>query len=323
MRVSRAVVALLLTASPLVGIVLAGVVFRPRLGLEMASHWSGAATRPDGFSSTDGSFWTFTAITAALTVVGLAGVVRVSRDQGSRIWPALAMLIAGIIACAWIAAAWASADASDVQRAALGARLALLLIPVGLAVCVYLLLPPTPVQASVTAEVPTVPAAPGDRLAWSGTAGSPILAVAVAVVALLFGITLVTALTTRQPAALISAGVLLLATLSALLLEPVRLTIDRRGVRLTSALLRIPLIRVRLDDIAEAVVDTIEPAHWGGWGYRISGAGVAYVARKGPGIIVKRHNGRAVAITIDRPEEPAAVANTLSRLAESVDKRSL
>lgn len=140
--------------------------------------------------------------------------------------------------------------------------------------------------------------------------------------ALLFVATLVVALVARQPAALTSAGVLLLATFTGLLLEPVRLTVDRRGVRLTSALLRIPLIRVRIDDIAEAVTDVIEPVRWGGWGYRISGAGIAYVARRGPGIVVKRHNGSAVAITIDRPEEPAAVAKTLSQLAAPVEKGS-
>lgn len=314
MRVVRVVVAFLLAGSPLAGIVLAGLMLKPRLGPEMASHWSGAAVRPDGFSSTNEMFWTFAAITVALSAVGLVGVVAVARDQGSRVWPAVATLMAGFIACAWIAAAWATADSPDLQHAALGARLTIMLIPVAAAACIYLLLPPTPVVEADEAEALTLPAASGDRLAWSGTTGSPVLAIAVSVTALLFAAMVVIALVGREPAALIGAGIMLLATLAALLLEPVRLTVDQRGIRLTSVLLRIPLIRVRLNDIAEAVAATIEPARWGGWGYRISGAGIAYVARKGPGIVIQRRNGTAVAITIDRPEDPAAVANTLRQL---------
>lgn len=317
MRILKAVVAFLLAGAPLIAIVLAGLVLKPRLGAEMASHWSGTAIRPDGFSRTDEMFWTFAAITTALSAAGLVGVVAVARDQASRVWPTVAALMAGFTACAWIAAAWATADGADEQHAALGARLAIMLIPAAVAICIYLLLPPTLVQETEAATAPTLPAASGDRLAWSGTTGSPVLAVAVSVVALLFAATLVAAVITREPVAFVSAVVLLLATLSALLLEPVRLTVDQRGIRLRSALLRIPLIRVRLNDIAEVVTDTIEPVQWGGWGYRVSGAGIAYIARKGPGIVVKRHNGTAVAITIDRPEGPAAVANTLSRLSRN------
>ncbi|MFD1721874.1 hypothetical protein [Amnibacterium endophyticum] len=317
MRALKASVALLLAGAPLAAIVLAGVVLKPRLGAVTASHWSGTAVRPDGFTSTEPMFWTSAAITTVLGVGGLVGVVAVARGRGSRVWPAVASLAAGLTACAWIAAAWATADAADVQRAALGARLAIMLIPAALAVCVYLLLPATPVQETEAATVPALPAGSGDRLAWSGTTGSPVLAVVVSVVALLFAAMLAAAVISREPAVVISAVVLLLATLAALLLEPVRLTVDRRGVRLRSALLRVPLIRVRLSDIAEVVTDTIEPARWGGWGYRVSGAGIAYVARRGPGIVVKRRNGTAVAITVDRPEDPAAVANTLSRLASS------
>lgn len=311
MRAVRLLSALALAVSPAVAIALAGLVIGPHLGAEMASHWSGDASRPDGFSPTVTSFWGFAAITVALTVGGVIGVVVVARGGGSRVWPMTATLIAGFTACAWIVAAWATADATDPRHAALGARLVIMLVPAAVGALVYVLLPPAPMTQTDTATAPVVPVGAGDRLAWSGVTGSWVLAVAVGVVGAIFVAVLAGWVLTRQPGLLISASVLLLATLSALLLEPVRLTVDRRGIRLSSVLLRVPLIRIRLEDIDEAVADAIDPARWGGWGYRISGAGVAYIARKGPGVIIKKHGGGAVAITIDDPDQPAAVANAL------------
>jgi hypothetical protein len=320
MRAVRVIVVLALTASPLVGLGVAGLIIGPHLGAEIASHWSGNASKPDGFSPTVSSFWGFAAITVALTGGGVVGVAVVARGGGSRAWPMTTTLIAGFTACAWIAAAWATADASDPQHAALGGRLAIMVVPAALGALVYVLLPPARITRTDAATAPPMSLTAGDRLAWTGITGSRILAVAVVVVGTIFAAVLVGWILTRQPGLLVSASVLLLATLSALLLQPVRLTVDRRGIRLSSALLRVPLIRVRLDDIEQVLAGTVDPARWGGWGYRISGAGVAYVARKGPGLIIKKRSGGAVAITINNPEQPAAVANTLSHNAPTVHK---
>lgn len=318
--VSSGFFALAFTVSPAVGLALAGFVLGPHLGGEMASHWSGKALKPDGLSPTVGSFSGFAAITVALTVIGVIGVVVVARGGGSRVWPMTTTLIAGFSACAWIAAAWATADAADPQHAALGARLAIMLVPAAVGTLVYVMLPPAPITQTDTATAPVIPVGGGDRLAWSGVTGSRVFAVAVGVVGAIFVAVLTGWILTREPGLLVSASALLLATLSALLLEPVRLTVDHRGIRLSSALLRVPLIRVRLEDVDEVVADTIDPARWGGWGYRISGAGVAYVARKGPGLIIKNRNGGAVAITINNPQQPAAVANALSNDARTLQK---
>ena len=320
MRAVRIFLAFALTVSPCAGLALSGLVIGPHLGAEMASHWSGNALQPDGFSPTVGSFWSFGAITVALTVAGIIGVFVVGRGGGSRAWPTTTTLIAGLTACAWIASAWATADASDPQHAALGGRLAIVLVPPASAAVVYVLLPSMPITQTETATAPIVSAGVGDRLAWRGITGSRVLAAAIGVVGAIFVAVLTGWIVTRQAGLLVSAIVLLLATLSALLLEPARLTVDRRGIRLSSALLRVPLIRVPLEDIDEVLVDTIEPARWGGWGYRVSGAGVAYVARKGPGLIIKKRSGGAVVITINDPEQPAAIANTLSNGAPTLQQ---
>lgn len=307
-RQAAIVVALL----PLSAMAIAALLLAPRLGDEVASHWSGDTSVPDGFAATWGSFWVIAGITAVLTAGAVAGIVLAGRARVSRLWPALAVLTAGSTAGAWIATAWATADAASPAEASLGGRLALLLVAPVCAVLVYLALPPAAPLEPGDASVPAARLEEGDRLAWSGTTGSGVLVFAVVLVAVVFAGTLVLALLTGAAAAWITAGVLFLAAGSAALLVPVRLTVDRRGVRLSSALLRVPLLRVRLDDIQSATAGTIEPAQWGGWGYRISGAGIGYIARRGPGLIVRKRGGGAVAITIDHPEQPASVANALA-----------
>lgn len=304
--------AVVVAVLPPLALAIAALTFGPRLGDQVASHWSGDASTPDGFTSTWGSFWVVAGVTAVLTAAAVAGIALAGHPRVSRLWTALAVLTAGSVAGAWIATAWATADAAAPAEAALGGRLAILVAAPVCAALVYAALPPTVPPQPADAAVPAARLHAGDRLAWSGTTGSGVLVFAVALVAVVFVGTLVVAVLTGAAAAWITAGVLFLAAGSAALLVPVRLTVDRRGVRLSSALLRVPLIRVRLDDIQSVTAGTIEPAQWGGWGYRISSAGVGYIARRGPGLIVRRRQGGAVAITIDHPEQPASVANALA-----------
>jgi hypothetical protein len=157
--------------------------------------------------------------------------------------------------------------------------------------------------------------ADGERVAWSGVIVSRSLEAAIGLLAAIFLGTLILALVTRQGETWTAVIVLLLATLSALLLVSLRLTVDQRGIRLVSVLLRVPLIRVKLENIDTVTADTINPASRRGWGYRIGPAGIAYVARRGPGIIISRHTGGAIAITVDHSEEPAAANCLISALS--------
>ncbi len=295
---------------PLLALVVVAAAMGPRLGPRLASHWSGAAA-PDGFAATWGSFWTFAAITAVLTAVAIVCVALTHRRAWSRTWAAIAGVLSGTTATAWIVTAWATAAAAEPSEARLGGRMAILVLAVAGGAAVFLLLPPRPAPIGAAATAPRLPLAQEDRVSWTGVMSSGVLVAAGAVGGCVFLIALAAAIAMPSTATVIGAVVLLAATASVLLLAPVRLTVDQRGIRLASVLLRVPLIRVALDRIDTVVVDTIEPGQWGGWGYRVSGAGLAYVARRGPGIVVTRRGGNAVAITIDHPEQPAAVANAL------------
>lgn len=307
----RRAIALVAAIVPLAALLLGAVVLAPRLGDSMASHWSADLSRPDGFSSTWGSFWAFASITAALTIVSVVTILLTHRRAVSRTWPAISALTAGILAVAWLASAWATADAPEPSEASLGARLLLLVVAVVIAVPLYLLLPPTRPVLDESASGPTLTIDAGERVVWTGLASSGILGVVVLFLALLFVGSVVVAIITETSQLWITAVVFFVAGAASSFLVPARLTIDRRGVRLASALFGVPLIRVRLEAIEKVATGDIIPSQWGGWGYRLSGAGVAYVGRRGPGLIITRRGGSAVAITVNDAEQACAVATAL------------
>ncbi|MFC4244333.1 hypothetical protein ACFOYW_13215 [Gryllotalpicola reticulitermitis] len=313
---ARLFLASIVAVLPVVGIVLPAIGLGARLGATIASHWSGSGPA-DGFASTWGAFRIFTGITVVVTIAAIVTAVLAARRSVPKTVPAVLTLVAGFTACAWTVAAWATADAATQADARLGARLLILLAAVACACLVDVLLPPGPTPRTPAGRRPALTADPQERISWTGVTGSRALAVIAAAVALAFIGSVVLALTLRQGG--LWTAVILFAVLTALsiALVQVRITIDRRGIRLEPALLHAPLIRIRLENLASVTADTIEPTQWGGWGFRISGAGLAYVARRGPGLIITRRTGSAVAITVDQPEQPAAAANAL--IAQHVD----
>ncbi|KRC51055.1 hypothetical protein ASE16_08970 [Leifsonia sp. Root227] len=312
--VYRRIIALLLSLIPLGWLIVTAVTVGPRLGQRMASHWSGSAT-PDGFADPWLSFWMFAAIVAGLTVGAVALVVSSRTSAPARLWAGIVVALAGLSALAWTAPAEATAAAATPEEAVLGVRL-LLLIPVAaLGALVAIVLPsadPAPLDEDDDAQArPTPPLRSGDRLVWSGTTGSVWFgAPAIALVA--GGVCcLVVSIATATPGLIAPAVILLLVGCTLLLLARVRLSVDARGIRLVSTVFLVPLIRVRLDDVERVSAEQISPLRWGGWGYRISTRGIAYVTRRSEGLVITRRRGVDIAITIDGAEQASAAAELL------------
>lgn len=98
-------------------------------------------------------------------------------------------------------------------------------------------------------------------------------------------------------------------TVAVLAISRVTLRVDDTGLRLGFG----PGIRVRvpLDQIRQATAEDIRPLAWGGWGYRIKPGRRALVLRAGPGLVLDLRNGNRFAVTVDNPEDPAALINGL------------
>ena len=313
LRTSSAVVAALAPAALLVVVAL---VVGPRLGDTIARHWSGDGPA-DGFSGTWSSFAVVATIVAALTAVSIVAALT-RRGRPSRLIAGGAASFAGLAACTWVATALATAAAPTPEEAVAGWTPALTLPGLAWGVVVGWLATGSGVRAlpdeelDDRASVRPADLRPGERLAWSGTTGSPVFVVMGSVLMALAIVVGVVLFATGASSVVVHAAVLFLAGAAVLALGRVRLTVDRRGVRLVSALLGIRLLRVRLADVAGVETETLDPLSWGGWGLRVSKRGTAYVTGRRPGIVVRRRDGSAVAVTIDYAESAASVAAALA-----------
>lgn len=313
----RTIGAIAAALAPAAALAVGAVVIGPRLGDTIARHWSGSGPA-DGFSGTWSSFAVVSGIVAVLTAVAIVAALT-RHGRPSRMTAGGAASFAGLAACTWIATALATAAAPTPEEAVAGWTPALAVVGLAWGVVVGLLstgsgarLGPVLVLDDDHDPIAPVPLRPGERVAWSGTTGSvPFTVLGVALVAgmVVMG---VVGIRTGGAAGVVGPVVGLLAGLLVLALGRVRLTVDRRGVRLVSALVGVRLLRVRLADVASAETETIDPMSWGGWGLRFSGRGTAYVTGRRPGLVVRRRDGSAVAVTIDDPEGAASVVAALA-----------
>ncbi len=307
----RRILGCLASLLPLVGMLAAGAVIAPAIGPVMASHWSSGNT-PDGYSNTWLSFGIFAAVVAAITAIAIVFVVRPSQGTTARLYAGIATLTGAILAAGWVITALATVQASSPDRAVIGLNWLVLLAAPAVAAIVILLVPSRPRSDPDGHPVAALPLDADERVAWSGVTGSTsFLLMGVGVTAVgIIGLALVLA-SAASAGAIVGAVACVVAGLSTLLLARVRLTVDQRGMRLASTLFRVPLMRIPLASIASVEAETIDPLRWGGWGYRFSGSGRAYVTRRSAGLVVTNRAGFASAVTIEDAGTAASVIQTL------------
>ena len=80
---------------------------------------------------------------------------------------------------------------------------------------------------------------------------------------------------------------------------------------LTVRLGGIPVRRIRIAKISSARAIELEPAEWGGWGWRASPNGSAIVLRRGEALELTFLGGRRFAVTVDDAATGAALLNGL------------
>jgi len=309
----RRAIVLVVSLAPLVVLIATALVLGPLLGPTVASHW-GSLGRPDGYSGTWSSFAVDAAIVTVLTVAAWVVLFAGRSRVIARLWVGLIVLVASVLALTWVITAAATAAAPRPEDAMLGAGLVLLLAAVPLGALAFWLVDGSDIRPPSERSVAPLPLLPGERVAWIGRTGSRLfgaIGVVVVIGGLAIGLAFVGA--TDDGPTWVAGAITVIAGLSVLALADVTLSIDERGLRLVSSAFRIPLFRVSLADVTDVVVETIEPARWGGWGLRFSGAGRAYVTGRAEGLVVGRRHGMPTAITIPRAADAAAVLEALIR----------
>ncbi|WP_280424069.1 hypothetical protein [Nocardia carnea] len=172
----------------------------------------------------------------------------------------------------------------------------------------WLIAPSSPVAESSPA--PAAPLAIGrtERVSWSRRTVSPWMLLA-GVSSVVIGVAVGFAVHPGVGAVAVLAGVF------AGQLALVRVVVDRRGLTVGTGLLGWPRWRLAPGEITEVTAADISPAHYGGYGIRLTSAATAVVLRGGPGIVVTRRSGRQFAVSVDDAETGAGVLAGVVRKA--------
>ncbi|WP_280414342.1 hypothetical protein [Nocardia carnea] len=164
----------------------------------------------------------------------------------------------------------------------------------------WLVAPASPVAEHAPAPAEPLPIGSTERVSWSRRATSPWM--------LLAGVT--SAVIGVAVGFVVHPGVGVIAVLAGLLvgqLALVRVVVDQRGLTVGTGLLGWPRWRLSPAEITEVTATDISPAHYGGYGIRLTPGATAVVLRGGPGIVVTRRSGRQFAVSVDDAETGAGV----------------
>lgn len=302
-----------------IAVLAARFIWDPALPPALPTHWD-AAGQVDGTTGQAAFFWVCLIVSGGLAVGGIAAA---ANRQVTRSW-----VLVGVMAfCSWLLTAGyvmvlaAAQGASRPEQVHLPWQMGIALLVVGIAaaVAVMVLLPrddrhplprddPHP-KVSAPAATPVLPAHEGAT--WVGTARSRLLAV----VAVVLAAAAVGAAFTSWPLAI----ALLLGAVAMAWLHIVTVRIDYRGVHTLWGPTRWPRSTVPLGVITAATAEEINPAQWGGWGYRIGPRGRGAIVRKGRGLVLERDGQPRYAVTVDHADDAADAVNAL--LARRGDSR--
>lgn len=164
--------------------------------------------------------------------------------------------------------------------------------------------------ADLPADAPRLNVSPTTRLAWTGTAPMPAWSVV--------GLLAVAVLPTVWLAVVgerwllllpLAVGALVLTVLTA------RVVVDARGLRVTS--FGLAWSKVPLERVESAQVGAVQALRdFGGWGWRVDRDGRrGFITRSGAALVVRRAGEPDLVVTVDGPDEAAAVLNTLAARA--------
>lgn len=296
---------------PLLVVIISWALWRDILPQEVASHWS-------DLGAADDSLPTQVLLLIAVIVTALAALTGVvvallpgAHPAASRGLFLIAGFLAGLFAGFWLVSTALTLHAGSASAAVLGGWI---LAPLVMACwgAVSYAIAPKPVLTN-TDTTKRIALTSSDSRMWSRTITGTVFAwtavIMVIVGALVFGGDLVSG---QGSDGIFGAGIC--AALAVLLASFIRLriTIDERGLRVASTLLHIPLKRIPLSRSIEAVdAAMLRPQDWGGWGYRVMPGRSALIMHAGPGLVIGTVTGKLFAISLDDPEEPAALLATL------------
>lgn len=299
---------------PFVAVVVTWLLWIGRLPSVLPRQWG----RDGGVSSTMPT-WAMVVIAVVVSLGAAMLATYWLRERGApnrrQVYLGLGFA-AGLSSCLWLTTAGITVAVGDGEPE-MGAWVLLTFVACGYGALPFFLaqkwVAPPPSPKSVDTHVETIAVDP--TVTWSRMVTSPAIAAIGGLIGL-GGAVGVFALQgdAGQPAAasVITVAIVGLILVMTLAFVQVRVTVDRRGLRVVSRLLGIRLKQVSLDQVESAFADTVRPLQSGGWGYRLTSGRTAVVMRGGPALAVNLRRGNQFAVTVDDPQAAAALLNALS-----------
>ncbi|WP_432156264.1 DUF1648 domain-containing protein [Streptomyces sp. bgisy153] len=276
-----------------------------RLPERMATHYSGDGSA-DGFMSRAGALWLGGGLLVGLGVLFTLLTLRAGGSAGSRLTAATAVGTAVTVGYPLLGIVLVNTDIDDPARAGMPLWHLAVLVPAALAAgaAAWWVIGAGPEPAGRPAS-PTLPLADGEAAAWSRSTSSRALLPAAAVIALC-GVSGLVA------GPWWAGAVPLVLSLLCLAFARVRVTVDRRGLTVASAVLPGPRLTVPLDRVADAASVQVDAmGDFGGWGYRIRPHKRGVVLRSGEALAVRTADGPEYVVTVDDAATAAALLNGL------------
>jgi hypothetical protein len=294
---------------PVVALSVTATLWYDRLPALLPRQWNGAEV-----TSTVGTE-ILIGITGTLALLGALGGLVVLSDAAADIRRGLLLAagcVAGLAAGVWLVIAGLVIATGSAEPDA-GAWPVLAILGCGYGLIPFALSPRRPHdrEPAQTAGATTLPLAATETGAWFTTVTVPLFLWMGAVMALAAAGATVFSLT-QDGAGTSVAVTLALVTGVCLAFARLRVSVDRRGLRVVSSLFRMPIKQVALAEVASARAESIRSVEWGGWGYRVMPGRSAVVLTSGRGIVVQRHNGTIFAVTVPEPEVPVALLTALA-----------
>lgn len=291
--------------------------FMSELPAQVATHWSRSG--PDGFTAREavpwvvGSLGLLIPVVTGAVILGIAGQDGGHRRAAVGFTAGLAVFMTGImVLSSWDQRGLADgAMARDIEWPLVASLVGSIVVGVLAAFTVPGNVPgQTRAHGRVPRSAPRTELAPGEKAVWSRVIAPGrwfwILMIAIVAIMIPLGYLTNSWVFMGLMAAFVAAPMLAFTVF--------RVTVGESGMIITGGL-GFPRWRLPLEDVTEArVLEEIDPmGQFGGWGYRMGMHGrTGFVVRKGPGLEVERGNGTAWVLTVDEPEEGAALLNTLA-----------
>ncbi len=314
MRWAGALVALVV---PALAIGVSGLLWRSILGGQVASHWSDLGGADDTLPASI-VFAATLSVAVASTVCGVVLVllpqpsIRVKR--AGLFWSGS---VGAVAAGGWLVPAGLTVQAGSPDGAVLGGWVVVLAVVFLYGVVPYLIAPAAPEGVIREPATLAAPLRATETGAWVRTITARLfLYCALLLIAIAIVVEVPLVLLGEPAAGTLPLVILVVAAIGLAAFIRVRITVDWRGLRIVSLLLRIPLKRIPLDRIRRADAADLNPGEWGGWGYRILPGRSALILRRGPGMIVTTTDDRQFALTLRDPEVPVRLLNTLRASVE-------